>query len=343
MAADARILRAKVSRAIAGYALLQGDFDRAGERAAAARRDYERFVDDAERGRSILSELSLLDTVDATLALARGEVDAAEAAYRRAIANSGRAAELGEPYHLHRVAQLNLAKTLRQLQRYDEALALADDVLADEAAVLADREMGWPVSRMVLAMARAERFRGLQLAERDTEARAAFPDVIAALDDVVRDYPDAADARTLRAATRANFARALRADEHELSVSLLDRAAEDLHHVLERNADDAQASHFLIQVLRTLAYRMRQEERWHRLEPVARELGELRAPGAHVETAARDLVRCAAAAEAARAERLLDEAMQLLLIAQQSGVDVLVDDELYAPLHADPRWAELMK
>lgn len=335
-----RRLRAKAHRLLAGQSIKRDLRDSAQTHVDAARRDLEILVGIPKYRLDALEELSIVATVDSSLAMQDRDAVQAEAALRRAVSYAHQAQTPGKTSRTHQVARLNLCQFLRQTGRGPDALLLADEVLG-ELDQLPDVEYSWPVPRMVLAMARAQRFRALQFCDRKVDARTAFAPTIAALDDVIRDYPDAPDTRRLRAATRGNLARTLAITEDEFAESLLRLAIIDLEYVLQANPNDVTAHNFLIQQRRTFAYRLRRAQQWDDLEQIARDLGAMRGHGTHRETAARDLIRCASQPKSHSAEQLLDEAMVLLLASHRNGAKVLVDDALYAPLRDDPRFAEL--
>ena len=206
MTPERRMVRAELQRAIAAVDVMQQRTDRAAEFVDAARADYTACLGRVEPAGEPLRGLSLVESMDAGLAVLRRDAAAAEQGFLRSIDYAAQARAAGASDQLYDIARGNLHKLYCRLRRYDDAIALADAVISSHDAV-EGAEYGWPVPRMVLAIAVNVRLRSLLNGGRVAEADPTFTSLVTTLDDLLQDYPEAADARRLRASARANYAR----------------------------------------------------------------------------------------------------------------------------------------
>jgi len=335
-----RIVRGNLYRALAALRIKQQRPEQAQRFVDAARKDYESARELPSSERAAIEGLGMTESLQAALHTDGGDAQAAEASLRRAVDFTGRTSTPGVAPVPHLAARLNLSKLLRLTRRNREAFEIATAVLRELQAA-PQKDTGWPTTDMLEAMARAERFRNLQIMGRAQLAADEYPAIMAKLDALLNDYPHASDARTLRAGTLGNMARSLLPGDLERALPLVDRAIDELHLVLESSPNDADAIDFLTQQLKNSAYIRRRTGDWPKLQATALELGTMPGGGTHRETAARDLIRCAQHVDGELRDKLHDKAMEYLLASFRSGARVLVDDPLYAPLHDDARFAEL--
>lgn len=306
-----------------------------------AERAFRDSIDAGYKVQHSLRQLAGIEAMHADNVIRSGDRVQFEEHLRRAVALTKEAAgEQATDRHMHS-ASLNLAQALQALGKRNEATKIALEVWQDEAFLQQD-ERGWPVPRMVRARA-GFRMQQLALQKKDVaNAERLNEATVEQLDELLLDYPNAADARRTRAIARGNLANVLDM-QSDKALRLLRLAVRDLEFVLEANPEDRQATYFLIQQCKSLSMSLRGRAQWTALEPISRRLGTLGGKGGHRETAARDLLRCAQQADKGRREELQEEALLLLIASHRSGAKVLVDDPLYESVKQDPRYAELRK
>lgn len=289
-------------------------------------------------------ELGLCFGVDAALALAAGDAAATERAQREAVLATQRGATDAQGWLAHGVAQVNLCRLYKQLKRYDEALQLAS-AAEQSVATAGDAEFGWPVPRFVRVLAANERARIHQEQGRIDDSMAEHRVVLAALEDLLRDYPDEPTTRRMHGAAAHNLANMLsRLDRHAEVVPLAEAAIRDQLVVLQRNPRDEEALRFLANHRRTLCNSLLKLGELAALEVAARELGAMAGGPELPGAAARHLLRCAAAtADAAKAEGLRNEALGLLEETARRGATLSPDDPLYAPVRHTARFEALLR
>lgn len=237
-------------------------------------------------------------------------------------------------------ARMALGAILRDAGDPEAARPLLEQAV-EQVAACELPEVGWPVPRLVLAMAQHE-LASLEHDERHDELVLRHGELARRLfDDLVRDYPDDLSLRRHRGRTcnlvASSLQRLGRAGEGRL---LLDGAIADQRHVLQRAPADVAAARQLAQHYRSLLVALRSLEDWPALETAARTLGTM-AGGQNQGRAARDLLRCAAHADGDRGPRLADEALTLLAAAVQDGFRLDAGDAVYAPVRSDARFVAL--
>ncbi|MBL8731317.1 MAG: hypothetical protein JNN13_02990, partial [Planctomycetes bacterium] len=237
-------------------------------------------------------------------------------------------------------ARMALGAILRDAGDPEAARPLLEQAV-EQVAACGLPEVGWPVPRLVLAMARHE-LASLEHDERHDELVLRHGELSRRLfDDLVRDYPDDLSLRRHRGRTcnlvASSLQRLGRAGEGRV---LLEVAINDQRHVLQRAPADVAAARQLAQHYRSLLVALRSLEDWPALETAARTLGTM-AGGQNQGRAARDLLRCAAHAAGERGRQLADEAIGLLAAAVQDGFRLDADDAVYAPLRRDARFVAL--
>ncbi|MCC6783096.1 MAG: serine/threonine protein kinase [Planctomycetes bacterium] len=335
----AALLRARAARQLAVATLELEPRAELDVLLAAAARDLATARAEPALHDEVLREEGLWAGVEATLANARGDAAAVEAALRRAVAASAQRRDEGIA---HGVAWLNLCRFLKQTGRHAEALAAAD---AAESAVtgLGPMEFGWPVPRAVVAMVGAERGRIQQQLGQLDAASATLRGALERLDEVLRDYPDEPSTRRVRGATAHQLAGlCVQRGDHAAARTLAEAAIADQTAVLARNPRDAEAMAFLGNHRRTLCTVLRQLADLPALERESRAMGAMPGPPELPGAAARNLLRCAAA-DPSRATELEREALELLGEAVRRGGRVDAKDPLYAPLRALPGFDALLQ
>ena len=341
----ASLQRAIVRRQLATSLLEQGAADEATQLVAAARQDLDAAGNDAPQATAVARELGLSHGIEATLAMARGDAAATERAQRAAVEATRRGATDPQGWLAHGIAQVNLARLLKQTKRLDEALQCTT-AAEDSAEAAGSEEFGWPVPRFVRALAANERARIHQEQGSIDTSIADHQVALAQLEDLLRDYPDEPSTRRLHGAAAHNLANLLaKLERYAEARPLAEAAIRDQLQVLQRNPTDAEALRFLGNHRRTLGNTLWKLGDFAALEPVARDLGAMaggpEAPG----TAARHLLRCAAhvaGTDAAKAGSLQQEALELLVETKRRGVAPTAEDPLYAPLRDEPRFQALL-
>jgi hypothetical protein len=110
---------------------------------------------------------------------------------------------------------------------------------------------------------------------------------------------------------------------------------------LARDPTDAEAQRFLVAHRLSLSACLRELGDLTGLEAVARAVGKMDGAPVVPLNAARNLLRCAAAAAPARAAALRAEALDLLVEANRRNLRVDLEDPLYRPLRDEPRFKQI--
>ncbi|MCR9248129.1 MAG: serine/threonine protein kinase [bacterium] len=340
-----RIVRASACSEVAECCFKAGRRQEAEEFVAIARHDLEFCRDDEEHGENAVRELAMLETVLGSAARQAGDQATARAAFRRAVEIAAELDESEQPALMHHQSQMFLARSLRRNREFDEARTILADILADYPEVPDKRyESGWPIPRELRARALSERFLIEFYSKRYGRAIDLAPAAMAALGDVLDDYPDVANLRLERAAGAGNLALALirHGKDYEAAEPWLRLAVADLERLVA-GAGSPQAAHFLVQQYKSLAYVLRQLGRWDELLVTARALAAREGNPENLRRAGSEIVHCARAFADARSPALYDEALRLLIGARRAGLEFRIDRPHYAPLHELPGWAELAK
>ncbi|MEO6596376.1 MAG: serine/threonine-protein kinase [Planctomycetota bacterium] len=335
-----RYLRGRLRRQLATYLVEQNQLDLVPALIDGACNDLMLLAEHPDLRAHAALEIGLCEGVRARLAANNGDDAAAERALRAAIKGICDAGP--EEAIAHCVAVLNLVRFLKQEKNYDDALQLTDQVLAT-TNIPSTPEGGWPVSRMIVAMALHERAEILRRLQRSDESIATAQLALDACDEVLRDYPDEPSARRMRGGTANNLA-LIYTERNEWAAArpLVEDACQDQLAVLAKNPNDEEAQRFLVSHRLTLAACLRELNAFEELEDVARALAKMPGNPSLPLNSARNLLRCAAAAAApTKAAALRAEALDLLVEAHRRNLLVNMDDPLYEPLLEDPRFLKI--
>jgi tetratricopeptide (TPR) repeat protein len=335
-----RLLRARAHRLLAWVELREGNLDACEARLAAARQDLGSAFPPG-LANAVARELADVSDLTGGVADARGDRLAVVQACRETVAILERAEPAGVPSPELLGARLALGANLRDAGDADAARPLLESVLA-AASTDTGNESGWPVPRLLRAMA-AHELASLEYDQRRTTQLLDNTRLsLGLLDELVRDYPHDLSVRRHRGRTANLHATALQVkSRHAEARPFIERAIADQDFVLAATPDDRTAQRYLAQHYRTYGVCLRNLEDWPALERAARTLGTF--PGdENTGRAARDLLRCAARADGERRTQLGAEALGLLEAAVRDGMKLDAADTVYAPVRDDPRFRALL-
>ncbi|MBL8754463.1 MAG: protein kinase [Planctomycetes bacterium] len=335
-----RLLRARGHRLLAWIELREGHVDDCATRLESARRDLDATFPKA-LANAAARELADISDLTGGVADARGDRMAVVQACRETVAILERTESAGAPSPELSSARLALGANLRDAGDATAARPLLESVLAATTVGSGD-ESGWPVPRLLRAMAAHElasleydQRRTTQVLDNTTQALGMF-------DELVRDYPHDLSVRRHRGRTANLHATALQAKaRHAEARPWIERAIADQDFVLAATPDDRTAQRYLAQHYRTYGVCLRNLKDWPALERAARKLGTF--PGdENTGRAARDLLRCASQLDGERHRQLADEALTMLEGAVADGMRLDPDDAVYAPVRELPRFRALL-
>ncbi|MCR9248634.1 MAG: serine/threonine protein kinase [bacterium] len=338
----AQFIRAQCHAALCNYAFEDGDVPEIDSRLELARAGLGSLLGSERFGDSVKKELGMLESMVSHVEQARGRRSEAEAASRRSVELM---ADVTDRPHLRILSQLvriNRAQFLRRYGQFDGCYEIATAVLGEVQDVAAP-EVGWPVPRSIRARALEELFLARFYAKDYAAAIELAPPALAALDDVLGDYPSAAELRRRRGACAGNLGLCYsHVDDYESALLHVRDAVSHLERVLQRSPGDRRAHRFLVSQFKTLTWLLRKRGDWVELEQAARAFAAIPLSAKDRQRAARELLYCAPHAEAERRKAVLDEAMAQLLRAREAGGVVAPDDGAYAALRDHPDWDKLV-
>jgi serine/threonine protein kinase len=256
----------------------RAEFGQAGDVLADARRLLTPLLQTSSAN-DAAKELRSVETDASRIAGAEGDVEAAEAALRRAI----ELAEMVTPpsdepgtFPLTRsVAQLNLVRFLKRHGRLDEAARANDELLDGLVGHTADARR-WPTPDYVRAMALNERSSLMQHQRRDDDAIAVARDALPLLDRLVQKHPLTPEVPKLRAGVRANLGLLwMRKNRFDEARPLVEGGIADIELALQANPQDAESPRLLAHNLRLLGAMLLAAKDWDALEKNQLRLGEL--------------------------------------------------------------------
>lgn len=332
-----RSWRGMTRRVLAGLLLDTNQNDEVEALIKAGMADLEAVADVPELQERVRSNIANLHSQTAVLAERRGDPVAHELALRQAVT----CWESCKDRLALASAQTVLSHALKHGDQLDEALALAEAAI--RIATSPDTPFrGWPIPRQVEGTARVEQSDILDRMGREAESIAAYRLALQTFDLFLRDYPEEWISLRARGAAANDLALIhVRRKEWSLVRPLLEGACRDQLAVLARQPTDAKALLFLGNHRRTLAICLHELGDLAALEPVARALGQMPGNAMLPIGAARGLLRCAQAAEPAKASALRAEALDLLVEGHRRNGRFSGDDPLYAPLRDEPRFQQV--
>jgi serine/threonine protein kinase/tetratricopeptide (TPR) repeat protein len=270
-----QLLRARAWSELAWIALREAKFDACLEHVAAARSDLDTDFPPTFAAH-VAREKAQLVAYAGGCAEAGGDQAALIRACRERVAILEQVVPAGTLDVDLLAARLALGANLRDIGdrgENSESRALLTAVLA-ATAENAGPEVGWPVPRLLHAMAMLE-IASLDHDERaDDRAIANGQASLAEFDALVRDYPHEPALRRYRGRAGNLVGSRLQAQGQDLDArARVELAIADLRVVLQNDPDDRMARRYLEQSLRTLCVSVRELQDWPALEQAARQLG----------------------------------------------------------------------